>query len=266
MIWNYGKVLNRFFKKPVEFTHESAMVRRYFPILPASKMRPAWLSDACTAAKKVKKEGDWATMSSTCSGLLDYFRGGYVVRCPIDIRVTTNGDGESINYDTHSPHDYLKSVDIQDVCAFFEKKYMADFVDMPPQTLKTIFKINTGWDVAYGTDYNFIYSPVTYWGETRFTAVPGILNPECSTALNIPLFWHLLEGITVIKAGTPLCVLIPVKKNKIPDLIIRNANDYELKVRQEIRHANAVRYSHNSGKIASGIADEIKNPTRRIKA
>jgi len=66
---------------------------------------------------------------------------------------------------------------------------------------------------------------VHYGGESRFTAATGTLDPREAPNCNIQLFWHVMDGVEIIKAGTPLVQYIPMPKYMDPEFEI--SEDYE---------------------------------------
>ena len=63
--------------------------------------------------------------------------------------------------------------------------------------------------------------PVFYHDDNRFTTNAGCYTDEMKIAdLNVPMYWHLLNDNTLIKAGTPIAQLILVPKDQIDFEII----------------------------------------------
>ena len=54
--------------------------------------------------------------------------------------------------------------------------------------------------------------PVHYNNEDRFFSATGILDSRYGYNINIQLFWKKQHGETLVKAGTPLCHIIPMKR------------------------------------------------------
>jgi len=68
--------------------------------------------------------------------------------------------------------------------------------------------------------------PVHYTGESRFTTATGILDPFISCELNIAMYWHVLQGREILKAGTPILQIIPIPRNLIiPEPISSEGTD-----------------------------------------
>jgi hypothetical protein len=73
--------------------------------------------------------------------------------------------------------------------------------------------------------------PVAYSDESRFTTVNGFFSHEQGIAQMNPQFmWHVMNGKTLIKAGTPISqyILIPKDSYDMEIRPIREANENEL--------------------------------------
>ena len=154
--------------------------------------------------------------TARCDGIRDMISAGYLIRLHRDIRISTNGDGETYQFEIlKSP----KEPDTQDLSGFLKSQY-ADVINIPENTLKTVLKINTPW-IIETKDYCFIQTHPSYFGEHRFTVVEGILDPLKSRQINIILFWHILDGTEILRAGTPIAQLIPIERKFLPKLELK---------------------------------------------
>ena len=86
------------------------------------------------------------------------------------------------------------------------------------KTVDQVVKINTTWRVQADDDVVFLQTKVPFVNETRFSAVSGILDPRTAYEVNVQLFWHLMEGDTTVRAGTPLCCFVPISRSMLEDL------------------------------------------------
>ena len=93
--------------------------------------------------------------------------------------------------------------------------------------MDSILKIDGGWQVTAPDDVVFWMTNLHYTEEQRFSSVTGILDPRDSTKLISQLYWHVLDGTEIIKAGTPLTHIIPMKRGFDPEYEcdIPNEND-----------------------------------------
>ena len=86
------------------------------------------------------------------------------------------------------------------------------------KTVDQVVKINTTWRVQADDDVVFLQTKVPFVNETRFSAVSGILDPRTAYEVNVQLLWHLMEGDTTVRAGTPLCCYILMSRRMLEDL------------------------------------------------
>jgi hypothetical protein len=154
--------------------------------------------------------------TARCDGIRQMISHGYLIRLHRDIRITTNGDGVSYQYEilTSSAEPQREEI------AGFSKNQYADFIDLPQNSLKTVLKINTPWLVETN-DYCFIQTHPSYFGENRFTVLEAVLDPLASREINIIFFWHILEGTEILRAGTPIAQLIPIHRKFLPKLELK---------------------------------------------
>ncbi len=103
--------------------------------------------------------------------------------------------------------------------------------------------------------------PVTYNNEERFSAAIGVVDPRYMHSVSVQLFWHVLEGETLVRAGTPLVQYVPVsrellQKGKV-EFIVDTAGDVEREVEEAYTFSNHSRFprSDNVGNKIRIITD-----------
>ena len=163
-----------------------------------------------------------------CPAINSIMRTGYIVYAPADFKVHTNGDGHTILFTTtpfnppSSEYVVLHETDVT--------KWLMD--SSKDKTVDQVVKINTTWRVQADDDVVFLQTKVPFVNETRFTAISGILDPRTAYEVNVQLFWHLMEGDTTVRAGTPLCCYIPISRKLLEDLDVSidvaTPTDYKL--------------------------------------
>lgn len=201
--------------KNLPFTKKKSYIRFYsgyegvvdiFPVIKSSFLKRNCLD------KKAYQEERLAT--SNCPAIRKITSAGFIVPAPADFEITTNGDGTSLSW-------------IQPV--LFTKGYPGSesYISSHPPTqtvpllndlhttLQTIIKVETPWRVDTSDDIVFLQMPVSYCNESRFEAAVGILDPKQCHVINVQVFWKVLNDKTIIKAGTPLCQLIPINRKEL---------------------------------------------------
>jgi len=201
-------MFNFFRKKPIArwYSLERGL-EDVWPVIPAASVKRNWR----TKSQNPNPEHG-SNYTKNCPGMNLLMSAGWVITVPADFKITTNGDG--IHFD------FLESVRFQNEKAFdatyigfHDQEQSERILDDPKKNLKTVVKVHTPWRVEIDPDYFLIQMPVHYNNEDRFTPATGILDPSYSHEINVQLFWHVMEGETLIKAGTPLVQYIPIHKN-----------------------------------------------------
>ena len=95
---------------------------------------------------------------------------------------------------------------------------LADFMPMREDTLSTLIKLHTRWRMNSSPDIVFLQLPIAYPDHNLFTAAHGIIDNQTLLEVNVQLFWHKLNGKHLVKAGTPLCHIVPFPRDFVVDL------------------------------------------------
>ena len=194
-------------------------VSTLYPLTPASKFKRDWIEEEKEQYKERKSKcpvsGLVAPLIGSiakCPAIKATMGSGYILRAPADFKIHTNGDGETLiptARDIHSRYTYIVT----------HEKEVSDWLLSPAlreKTVKTVVKVNTPWRlICEDDDIVFIVTPVPFTDESRFSAVQGILYPRTAYEVNVQLYWHVMEGDIVIKAGTPLCQYIPMSRKSL---------------------------------------------------
>ena len=180
---------------------------------------------------------------------------GYVLRAPADFIIKTGTTVDKLSWET--PFLFKRH---SDKYTFSGSEYYISW-HSPSQTeplipkeipntdkqyLHSAVKVETPWRVKASDDIVLLQLPVTYNNEARFTAAIGVLDPKYMHSVSVQLFWHVLEGETLIKAGTPLVQYVPVQrslfqKNSV-DFIVDTATDVEREIEEAYAFANHSRF------------------------
>ena len=221
--------------KPIRFVNIVPGVAEATPVILSKDLKRKWIDqnikDLQASKEKLKKcpvgqIKDFLSRNNfivRCPGIKTFINTGYIVTCPVDLTIETNGDGENfrseilstINYGT-----YLSSREISPIRIHPHlKEQFHNYTPVPRNSLKYVIKLVTGWSVIPDKRYVFLITPPHYGDEDRFTSVTGILDPFYDTQINALLYWHVLNGRETVKAGTPLLQVIPILRDFIqPDL------------------------------------------------
>ena len=70
-------------------------------------------------------------------------------------------------------------------------------VDQQKDAFDWTIKLELPWRVQAHPDLVFIQMPIPYWDEDRFTPPVGIVDPSYSYEINLQLFWHKVEEVSI---------------------------------------------------------------------
>jgi hypothetical protein len=211
-----------FKKKPtITFINEIEGVADIMPIIAAKHHRNKWVDRAAQDFSNVRKMPDWnhqkTIHTARCPGIFSLQRHGWILRTWQDIEITTWGDGEGFIWKSAAQ---TNVVPVEQHPA----SQLADFHDdWPENTLRTLVKINTGWYCNVPKGYYLMEMAPALSDEHRFTSVSGYFQRDTGPAsMNVQLMWHVMNGSTLIKAGTPIAQYILVPKD-LPEFECRDA-------------------------------------------
>ena len=226
-------------KKPwVRFYSVDPGVAELQPWIPAAKLHRKWrtqaLKDSASKEKRcpvMRVTKLWERMSAelngedgipelyehavTCPALRDVMDSGYVLKCPADILIKTDGTGVNFQWMSQmkfctqtGPGKYVSAHIPQ------QTEGMRHLVDQNKDVLDWTIKLELPWRVQAHPDLVCIQMPIPYWDEDRFSPPTGVVDPSYSYEINLQLFWHKVEqGEYLIKSGTPLCQWVPVHRS-----------------------------------------------------
>lgn len=190
-----------------------------------------------------------------CPAIKQVINVGYVLCAPADFVIKTTGAKEYMTWETpfmfkrHSDKYTFSGTDyyvswhspaqtepvIPKECPYSDKQYLHSAV-----------KVETPWRVKASDDIVLLQIPVTYNNEERFTAAIGVVDPKYMHAVSVQLLWHITEGETLIRAGTPLVQYIPVSRKLLEkgnvDFIVDSATDVEREIEDAYVYANHSRF------------------------
>lgn len=214
--------------KPIKFYHPIPGIAESYPIIEAKKLKRSWLEQNGKDLNSFKHELKKCPISelrekitstnfvSRCPGIRHFMNKGYIIPNPIDFYIETNGDRKFITAAGMNPPHFGSLFKI----IFHSEEQLHAYSEVPLNSCKTVIKVHTGWNIIPHKDYVFIVTSPHYNNEPRFTAAVGISDPAYDTQANIFLFWHVLEGRELVKAGTPLAQYIPIPRDLYqPELI-----------------------------------------------
>jgi len=196
-----------------------------YPIIYAKDYKPKWIDDLrkdYISKTKNKTQDSRLLHLYRCPGIFDLLKEGFYITMWHDINITTEGDKKKFHWELPSP--WLQDqMEMQLLTVHAENTALMPY---PDYSMNVILKLNTPWHVIAPKGLKLLLLPVSYPDTYDYVATTGILDPSISNEINVQLFWNNLNGRITIKAGTPICQVIPLSDKKY-DLICRykNSND-----------------------------------------
>lgn len=219
-------------RKTAEFYSLVPELEKLCPVTAAEYEKPpAWVMRAHAAFKQDTATPEQLTKRylsvSRCPGIRGLMQRGFVVKSWHDFTITTNGDQETMRWNT--PDELLTQIVGAPPITLHPKEGLADFFgeSWPAARHKVVIKCSLPWRFALPKGYVFLMLPVPYADDTRFESAQGILDPEHSDELNIQLFWNVPTGTELVRKGTPLCYLVPIERKSAFDIEYRKATPEE---------------------------------------
>ncbi len=251
MVARMTMLFDFFKKKPyIRFYSLEPGVTDLFPIVKSSSIKRSYTE---------APQPDEYPSSKNCPGIKKIVSSGWVVRAPADFTIITTGDG--VRMEWVEPYRFSKVTPNMDAYVSSHGATQTEpILDDPTTTLKTTVKLETPWRIETSDDIVLMQIPFTYNNESRFTAAHGILDTRYGHALNVQLFWHVLEGKTLVRAGTPLSQLIPIPRkmlnNSSYDVIIDDATEIDREKERKFNYAANCVFL-NSDSLASRITRSL---------
>lgn len=200
----------------IEFFSSVAGVAESFPILNAKDCIPNWINVARADYIKSNKKD---LHIFKCPGIIDILTTGFVVTAWHDVEIEPKDQSINVTIPDGKLNELLgkESVQIQ------SPNNIAKHLPKRPWSHKGIIKINTPWHVW--SKCKLLVIPMPYTENFDFESTSGILDPGIANEINIQGYWN--TGISVIKAGTPLCQLIPLTERQY-SMVCRDANTKDM--------------------------------------
>lgn len=184
----------------IDFFSTVAGVADTFPIVQAKDKLPNWLHVARQEFKSVEDKRQ--STLTRCPGIIDVLTSGFIVTSPYDMEIHSDETGITA-YINPEMEELLGKPPAQTQ----DGNSLGKYLPKRPWSSKHILKINTPWHIK--AECKFIMMPVSYTDEFGFESTTGILDPSVSSEINVQGYINGY-GILQIKAGQPLCHLIPI--------------------------------------------------------
>lgn len=242
-------------KKPnIRFYSLQPGLAETFPIIPATSYKRPWFTDQ-------KPHPQDNMRSADCPGVKLLINSGWIVTAPADFGIKTNGDGLSFEYREAVRFDHMKDDNYRKYVSQHDDYQSEPMIECPHKQLATIVKLDTPWRFEIDDEWMLLQLPVSYNKETRFTTCPGFLDPRYGHVINVQMFWHSLDAEETVTAGTPICQLIPVRRQEYMagqwNAVVNTANEHDKQRERAFNYAVDSKFLDN---------DKLKSRLKRVRA
>ena len=231
------------FKKSIKFYCSLPEIKEKYPIIPARNFHPNWAKQSAHAYKAlVKNTSQFSRTTGTikCPGIKDICSKGYILTSWFDISILTTSNPIEFQYAVpQGLPEYLKTRNFnKDLIKWFSGDVPQVSIPLPESSLQTLLKISTPWVVSIPKGWSLMIMPIPYPDEPEFTCTHGLLESGNFYEINPIVSIHKRPGEILIKAGTPLCQLVPMKTDTIDVEILDYDSSIEKK--EQVWNYNAV--------------------------
>lgn len=231
--WPFNKLVKQ--APSITFMSFIPHLEDMYPIYSASEATFPWISESYAEGQPRLKDYSSTRqngITAKCSGIVGLSQRGWIVSSWCDIVIETTGDGETFKSRSALPPEsfsHLPKGANGAPLGFFPPSVYGSLpsTGLPANTLKTLIKFHLPWTFRITPGWGLLTLPLEYTPEHRFSAAIGVINPRISQQLNPVLYWHVMKGQTLIKAGTPLMRIVPIPLTNKWNTIIRPATQDE---------------------------------------
>lgn len=256
-------------KSYIRFVNEVPGVEDSYPIIPARQQKYKWFSAInkdVTAHNNDSSVVDIKGNTAKCPGIVDLIQLGYIVTAPFDFVIKTNGVKDDfewrMNIDPVMLNNDIKSPYI----SIHTPEQLHNYSPARDDSLDVILKLNTYWRYVGSEDILLLQMPVPYPDHNMFTACHGIIDTNKYNEMKLQLQWHKRNGEHLVKAGTPLCQLIPIPRNFPIDLRVEEITEHDIRANKSYIFATMHRFAKDQMQwksIVKGAMDKLRKAISR---
>ncbi len=204
-------ILKKWLKTPeVEFFCDKDDFNVIPPPIPARKFIPTWYKNL-----PPKIEGKDKLENSTikrCMPFLDAMNAGWIIPLAADVEILTNDNASGVTYKTLFHKSMIEN----------HSPSQLNPPEGPPHPTspKPPMKFLNYWMIRMPKGYSALFVPPLNRADPRFTCISGLVDDsymgtEALEYINFPFVFNIPNYTGIIKAGTPLVQMIPIKRDSI---------------------------------------------------
>ena len=197
-------------------------IEETMPIIPVGEHKYNWIKKAVQHTKQHNSLHETSMLK--CPAIFQFKNKGFILRAPYDILLTIESDLKyrwNTSYDTtihlQGTQPEVHQIAQKQAVTHHDTNALYDFMSSwPKDTMKIILKLNLPWTLRIPKGYDVLMTDPFYKDDDRFTVCTGMFESTMGIGLlTVPVKWHSTQGEYLIKAGTAIAQLIPIKKEKI---------------------------------------------------
>lgn len=210
---------------------------------PARKYMPRWFKKLPQRIEK-KNTLNNATLKR-CAPFIDAMSVGWILPLAADVDIQTNDDASGVTYSSNFHRNIIENHAMEQIST-----------DEAPNPMfpKPPMKFLNWWAIRVPKDYSILFIPPINRPEPRFTCFSGFV--ECDRYfqfINFPFVFNIKNYTGIIKAGTPLMQVIPIRRDTlIKETTIRGFNDDD--------YADLEKSVHRKNSQESYYRDQLWSP------
>lgn len=192
--------------------------------VPAGRAIPEWFRRLDRQLPEKDAFGLQGLTAKACLPFVDAMTVGYILPAAYDITVYSDSANNVVRFD------WASSLPFEPIGT-----HTSDQLGAPndPHSKSAPFKFINPWQLKVPEGYSVIFTQPYNHAELKHEAFSGLVDCDrFPTTVNIPFLWKGLNGKSMIKAGTPIAQIIPIKrKAALSHFTVRAANKDELELR-----------------------------------
>jgi len=176
---------------------------------PANECYPDWFKALSRNGLADNAETGLDKTAAACQPLSDALSTGWVLPCPVDIKIEYNADANELDFYVYS--DIRDNEDLVSV----ESNSVLQLGDKFPESLdgKVLIQINTPWVAETRDGFSTLITPAINRPDSRFTPFSGMIDTDnYPRMLNVVTLVDVPDGKTVIEKGTPFASIVPMRR------------------------------------------------------
>jgi hypothetical protein len=205
---------------------------------PARKLMPEWYKHLTPKIDNQNKLEN--STIKRCAPFLDAMTLGWIIPLAADVEFITNDDVSGVNYKWSFYKTMVEN---------HSKAQISTDTHKHPSSPKPPMKFLNWWAIKVPKDYSVLFVPPLNRRDPRFECIAGMVDDgymgtEALEYINFPFIFNEPNYTGIIRAGTPLVQVIPIKRETmIKKSKSRILNDKDIEQMQKTRR---MRKSHES--------------------